>query len=161
MTLRLADPAGAAPRVTPPSGWVRSASVSVGLDGAVAADQGYSVSTDGADPDGSADVSVGGVWMLPNAPEGVSVLKARVISRNGTLGAVTRSLLRVDRTAPSLKLLGAGDPATPHPGPITVTIDAVDELSGMASAEEGEPVTSGRVRGVHAGWRGGDDGGGG
>jgi hypothetical protein len=117
----------------------RDIAVSLTGDGATA---GFSVTRDGTDPDASVDV-VDESWQLTDLPEGVSVLKARAVSRAGVAGPVGRGLVRVDRTAPSLRLLGAGDPLTPHPGPITVSIGASDLLSGMAPAEDSEPVTNG------------------
>jgi hypothetical protein len=146
VTLRFDDAVPDAPRLAVPRGWVNAGDLSVGVSGGSAGASGlagYSVTRDGSDPDATVDLANGESYSLRELVEGVTTVKARSVSRAGVAGATARAVVRVDRTAPTTKLLGAGDPLTPHPGPTTVTVSAADALSGMAAAEAGEPVTSG------------------
>jgi hypothetical protein len=105
---------------------------------------GYSVTRDGSDPDASIDrTGTTAVWRIDDLADGTTTIKARTISGAGLVGDPAQAVIRMDRELPTTTLLGAGNPATPHPGPVTVTLGARDGVSGMGAAPDGEPVTGG------------------
>ena len=92
---------------------------------------GYSVTTDGSEPDGTTDVT-GDVLRLANLSEGVTTVKARAISGSGVPSALVGSTqLRVDRTAPTASASAVAEGW--HRGPVDVRLRGADQphLSGM------------------------------
>jgi hypothetical protein len=78
---------------------------------------------------------------LPAPPEGISYLHAVAVSGSGMTSSRTATVaIGVDGTAPRVRLEGA--PAGWAAGPVRVTALATDELSGMAPAGPGGPVTA-------------------
>lgn len=106
--------------------------------------EGYSVTRDGSDPDASVDrAGATATWRVADLPDGTTTLRARGVSGAGVSAPATEEVIRMDRERPTAALRGAGDPATPHPGPITVTLNGRDAVSGMSEAPDDEAVTSG------------------
>jgi hypothetical protein len=93
--------------------------------------RGYSITRDGSDPDASVDVA-GPTWRIDELADGATRLKARAVSRAGVVGPVGQAVIRMDRELPTAALRGAGNPAVPHPGPVTVTLRGRDGVSGTA-----------------------------
>jgi hypothetical protein len=107
---------------------------------------GYSVTTDGTTPDGTVEVAADGVWAQASSlPEGSNELAARAVSGSGRLSTVTTSELRIDRSAPTLKLNGVPPAGQWTRGAVTLDATGVDqlELSGMAAAAANTAVESG------------------
>ncbi|HKP90707.1 MAG TPA: hypothetical protein VJT75_12135, partial [Thermoleophilaceae bacterium] len=105
---------------------------------------GYSVTTDGGEPDGTVDTH-DGVFSLRAVPEGVTRLRARAISGAGVPSQyVGEALVRVDRTPPSAAIGGApGDGWQSRP--VTLALRGSDQpaLAGMTPGPIGEPVDRG------------------
>ena len=96
---------------------------------------GYSITTNGADPDGTLDVA-GGTARLTKLPEGVTTFKARAISGAGVASQrVGSTPIRVDRSAPSARVADPPDPGTWLRQPLKLALTGTDQphLSGMAS----------------------------
>ncbi|MEA2274702.1 MAG: large repetitive protein, partial [Solirubrobacteraceae bacterium] len=132
------------------SGWLRSAE----LDEPIALGQGqlvplsgiagYSVTTDGSEPDATVDTH-DGVYSLRAVAEGVTRLRARAISGSGAPSLyVGEALVRVDRSPPAAAIAGApGDGWQARP--VTLGLRGSDQpaLSGMTPAGVGEPIQAG------------------
>ena len=96
---------------------------------------GYSVTTDGSEPDGVLDV-LGGRYRIPALPEGVTVVRARAISGAGVpSGAVGATTNRVDRSPPSARAVDPPDPSGWSREPVEVRLAGADQehLSGMGA----------------------------
>jgi hypothetical protein len=132
------------------SAWLRAAGldepIALGLGQLVPVSgiAGYSVTTDGSEPDGTVDTE-DGVYSLSGLPEGVTRLRARAISGSGVPSPyVGETPLRVDRTPPVAAVTG-----TPGDGwqarPVTLALRGSDQpaLSGIAPAPPGEPIQAG------------------
>jgi hypothetical protein len=134
---------------------------------------GYSVTTDGSEPDATLDVA-GGSYRFRSLPEGTTTFRARAISGAGVpAGAVGTTVVRVDRTAPVARAVEAPDADRWLREPVSVVVAGTDQdhLSGMAPAPGELPVEDGghlayridggelqRVRGDGARLAFGDDG---
>jgi hypothetical protein len=106
---------------------------------------GYSVTTDGSDPDATVDTQ-GGSYPLDSLPEGVTRLRARAVSGSGVASPyVGEVVLRVDRTAPVAAVAGAPDPGDWQRRPVALALRGSDQpgLSGITPAPPGEPLESG------------------
>jgi hypothetical protein len=116
---------------------------------------GYAVSIDGvaegvpcarADRCAGGEVDLaGGVGQdstsLPAPPEGISYVHAVAVSGSGMASSSTATVaVGVDGTAPRVRL--EGGPAGWAAGPVHLTAVATDELSGMAPAGPGGPITA-------------------
>jgi hypothetical protein len=116
---------------------------------------GYAVSIDGvaegapcvrADRCAGGEVDLaGGVGQdsisLTAPPEGISYVHAVAVSGSGMASSSTATVaIGVDGTAPRVRLEGA--PAGWAAGPVHLTALATDELSGMAPAGPGGPLTA-------------------
>jgi hypothetical protein len=116
---------------------------------------GYAVSIDGvaegvpcarADRCAAGEVDLaGGVGQdstsLTAPPEGISYVHAVAVSGSGMASSSTATVtVGVDGAAPRVRLEGA--PAGWAPGPVHLTAVATDELSGMAPAGPGGPITA-------------------
>jgi hypothetical protein len=116
---------------------------------------GYAVSIDGvaegvpcarADRCAGGEVDLaGGVGQdstsLTAPPEGISYVHAVAVSGSGVTSSSTATVtVGVDGTAPRMRLEGA--PAGWAAGPVHLTAVATDELSGMAPAGAGGPITA-------------------
>ena len=131
-----ATPPGA-PSISVPDRWLNRRDASH-WDASLAASseprsgvQGYSVARDGSDPDASVDVD-GPSWRIDELADGATTLKARAVSRAGVASPIAQAVIRMDRELPTASLRGAGNPAVPHPGPVTVTLAGRDRVSGTA-----------------------------
>src|SRR5438270_3174927 len=106
---------------------------------------GYSVTTDGSDPDGTIEVT-GGSYRIGELPEGVTTFKARAVSGAGVAsGRVGSTTMHVDRTGPTVDAVGAPDPAVWQRNAVRLAIRGADQpgLSGLAPAPVSEPVENG------------------
>ncbi|MFL5780192.1 MAG: hypothetical protein ACJ760_02660 [Thermoleophilaceae bacterium] len=132
------------------SGWLRSD----GLDEPIALGigqlvplsgiAGYSVTTDGSDPDATVDTR-GGVYSLRTVAEGVTRLRARAISGAGVPSQlVGETQVRIDRTPPAAAIGGAPGEAW-QARPVTLALRGSDQpgLSGMTPSGPGEPIEAG------------------
>ncbi|MDX6643050.1 MAG: large repetitive protein, partial [Solirubrobacteraceae bacterium] len=105
---------------------------------------GYSVTTDGSDPDAVLDV-VGDTYHAGALPEGTTTFKARAISGSGVPSdKVGTTLIRVDSTPPVAGAVGAPDGSW-QPGPARFHITGTDQpgLSGMLASPLEQPLESG------------------
>ena len=115
--------------------------------------KGYSVSTDGTDPDTTLDVTTSGPGSandypidttLTDLPEGSVAVKARAISGSGVAsGTFDAATLKVDKTAPATNVDGAPDPGNWQTNSVKFTVTGADTLSGMTAAATGQDVTKG------------------
>lgn len=106
---------------------------------------GYSVTTDGTDPDASID-SVGQLYRVVELPEGLTTIKARAISGSGVASLkVGSTVIAVDRTDPTVTEHGASAPGTWSREPLAIHIAGADQpgLSGMEAAPADAPVEEG------------------
>ncbi len=116
---------------------------------------GYAVSIDGAaegqpcvraDRCAAGEVDLpGGIGqdstVLPAPPEGISYVHAVAVSGSGQASSSAGTVaIGVDGTAPRVRLEGA--PSGWAAGPVHLTAVATDELSGMAPAGPGGPLTA-------------------
>jgi hypothetical protein len=116
---------------------------------------GYAVSIDGvaegmpcarSDRCAAGEVDLaGGVALdstsLPAPPEGISYVHAVAVSGSGMASSSTATAtVGIDGTAPRVRLEGA--PAGWAAGPVHLTAVATDDLSGMAAAGPGGPITA-------------------
>ena len=94
---------------------------------------GYSVTTDGTEPDGSIDVT-GEAMAFAAIPEGITTIKARAVSGAGKAGPAGSAEVKVDRSAPEVSLpQGSPDPQTWQRSTVHLAIGASDQanLSGV------------------------------
>ena len=106
---------------------------------------GYSVTTDGTDPDGTIDTDAGS-YRLDSLAEGLTTLRARAISGSGVpSGLVGETQIRVDRTPPDVTVTGVPSGGSWQRDPVTLQVRGSDQpdLSGMEPALPGEPVENG------------------
>lgn len=106
---------------------------------------GYSVTTDGTDPDGTLDL-VGGTYHINDLPEGVTTIKARAISGSGVPSdRVGEATLRVDKTPPGTAVHGAPGQASWSRAPVAFDVVGLDQpdLSGMTPAPDTESIEKG------------------
>ncbi|HEX6461505.1 MAG TPA: chitobiase/beta-hexosaminidase C-terminal domain-containing protein [Thermoleophilaceae bacterium] len=90
---------------------------------------GFSVTTDGSDPDATPDIGADGQLTLADLPDGVTTVKARAISGSGLASdAVGVGTIKVDRTAPLLRLHRPDGQL-----PARLEAEATDPTSGLAS----------------------------
>lgn len=140
VTLRFDDAIPPRAVVPAPAGWLsaeQAQSYPLALALAAAAPvsgiAGYSVTTDGSDPDATVDTDA--TWTLTDLPEGTVTLKARAISGAGVPATdIATATLRVDRSTPSADASGAPDPGTWQRAPVTIELHGTDQaaLSGIA-----------------------------
>lgn len=62
--------------------------------------------------------------------DGTHTLRVEAVDTAANAGS-SSATIRVDNTAPSVAVSGAGSPGAAHPGPVTVSLDAHDSASGM------------------------------
>jgi hypothetical protein len=74
--------------------------------------------------------------------DGPHALRLEAVDAAGNQAVAADTTIRVDNTAPAVRVTGAGNPAVAHAGPITVALDASDTASGMSPAA-----------GAHIAWR--------
>src|SRR5205807_5370117 len=106
---------------------------------------GYSVTTDGSEPDGTIDTR-DGAYALEQLPEGATTIRARAISGAGILSAeVGETRLGVDRTPPRADVAGTPEPSVWQREPVRLRVTGTDQpgLSGMTPAPDGQPVEAG------------------
>ncbi len=133
-TLRIAHPAAPLPI----SGIRGYAATVESLDGAAPCSGSDRCSVAETDLQGGVDADVLSLGVLP---EGVHTVHAVAVSGSGMRSAeVGSAIVRVDATLPSLSLEGTSGGWTN--GPLRVTARARDQLSGMAAAGPGGPITA-------------------
>jgi hypothetical protein len=66
--------------------------------------------------------------------DGPHAIRVEAVDAGANTGAAVATV-RVDNSAPTVKVSGAGAPERPHPGPVTVELDASDAASGMGGGE--------------------------
>lgn len=106
---------------------------------------GYSVTTDGTDPDDSLDVA-GSTYRIPELAEGVTTVKARAISGAGVASErVGETTIRVDKSNPSVGVTGAAGGEEWRRVPAAFDLVGADQpaLSGMTGAPLDEPLEKG------------------
>lgn len=142
VTLRFDDTVPAATKITTPGEWIGSEAakalpVTLTLtDGAappISGVAGYSVTTNGTDPDGTIDTD--STWSPADMPEGTQTLKARAISGAGKAGSVVTRIVKVDRTAPTADATGLPDPGVWQDQAVTLQLTAADQQSGAAGIQ--------------------------
>jgi hypothetical protein len=111
---------------------------------------GYAVSYDGTEPgtDATVRADAGGNAVFGPPPggwrDGTVVIKARTVAADGPVSKASgQARIRVDSTAPTLAVSGAGNGTDWLPAPVTLSLGARDAGSGMGGAEDGQPVESG------------------
>ncbi|HEX2070903.1 MAG TPA: hypothetical protein VHF90_04565 [Thermoleophilaceae bacterium] len=142
--------------VEAPTGWLseseaQDVSVSLGLesvtDEPVSGIAGYSVTTNGAQPDGSVDVFGRNPDLgLGGLREGVTVVNARAVSGSGVAATVMGSVsIMVDQSPPSVTSEGLPGPETWQLQPVIGEVISGDQsdLSGVTPASLGRPVEEG------------------
>jgi hypothetical protein len=163
--LRFDNAAPPPPGLDPPPGWgLGTEPVTVGVDRPadpppLSGIRGYAISSDrggGSSPCGRPDRCLaeeidldddeGGAISLGTLPEGVHFVRAVAVSGAGVPSAITTAVVRVDGSAPSLRL--DGSPAGWSNRPVTVTARAEDPLSGMSAAGAFGPFTAIAVDGA-------------
>lgn len=148
--LRFDDATPATTKIAGADGWIgndqaRGLPVTLTLtDGAaapVSGIAGYSVTTNGSEPDATIDTD--STWTTPDLPEGTPTLKARAISGSGKAGPVITRQLKVDRTAPTSDADGLPDPGIWQDKQVIIKLTGADEQSGPAAIHwqlDNEPV---------------------
>jgi hypothetical protein len=163
--LRFDNTAPPPPGLDPPPGWgLGTEPVTVGIDRPadplpLSGIRGYAISSDrggGSSPCGQPDLCLaeeidlddgeGGTLSLGTLPEGVHFVRAVAISGAGVPSAIRTAAVRVDGSAPSLRL--DGTPAGWSNRPVQVTARADDPLSGMSAAGAFGPFTAIAVDGA-------------
>src|SRR5262249_54490813 len=147
------------PAATGPSAWIDGrapAFVSIGPPSAVpfSGIAGYAVSVSGrageapcARPTRCAEAELavpGGLtehqFQLGRLPEGVNSLNVAAVSGSGVASAPTSVPIRVDASAPTIRITGPGTGWVNHP--VTVTAIAADPFAGVAAAGPNGPFTA-------------------
>jgi hypothetical protein len=158
-TLRFDDTAPLTPALAPPPGWVLGLeAATLGIDPPrdsvpLSGIRGYAISIDrggGSSPCArptrceASEINLagadGGSISLGTLPEGVNFVRAVAVSGAGVASAVETAAIRVDGSPPLLSLHGV--PAGWSEGPVEVTAQAKDPLSGMAAAGPLGPFTA-------------------
>jgi hypothetical protein len=148
------DPGQAEPQ--PSNGWLNAADVAGGYDETIrdavsppSGIAGFAMTIDGSEPGRTPDSGPEGLVHIPELPEGTVAVKARAISNSGIASSrVGSAVLLVDKTAPRLDVSEAPDPDKWQPRPVTLGINAEDELSGMDSGHITYSVDGGPERTV-------------
>jgi hypothetical protein len=126
---RFDDAAPGLPDVSAADGWLRAAALPLRADAPLSGLQGFRVTV------GSAVGSVGSSLALAALPEGATPIVVRAVSGAGVLSDAVRTVLRIDRSAPSVSIAGA--PATDawSREPVRLALRGSDQaaLSGVAS----------------------------
>ncbi|HEX4721548.1 MAG TPA: Ig-like domain-containing protein, partial [Pseudonocardiaceae bacterium] len=148
------DPGLAAPAT--PARWIAAteydATLRVGTPSPPSGIAGYSVTTDGTDPNTTVDVGPEGAAHLANLPEGRVTVKARAVSNSGVASAqVGSGLLLIDRSTPYVGASGAPDPSVWQASAVTLSLAAGDQigLSGMEDGSITYAVDGGASQVVH------------
>lgn len=105
---------------------------------------GYSVTTDGSDPDALIDVR-GETYRTGDLAEGTTVFKARAISGSGISSAkVGMTLIKIDKSPPTASVDRVSDSGW-HRTAAQLHLTGTDQtgLSGMAPAEPDQPIEKG------------------
>lgn len=158
-TLRFDDSTPPVPTLQPPSDWVlgvEAATLEVDPPPApqpLSGIRGYAISVDrGGDSSpcassircaaGEIDLigASGGSISLGTLPEGLNFVRVVAVSGAGVSSAVSTATVRVDGSPPLVSLHGA--PAGWSGGPVQVTAQAEDPLSGMAATGPLGPYTA-------------------
>ncbi len=157
-TLRFDDVQPGPGRPLAPAGWIGGGTAAVvkiehpAAPLPISGIRGYAVSVDrgaGTPPCAAADrcsvseidLRSGDTISLGLLPEGMNIVQAVAVSGSGMRSAtIGNAIVRVDATRPEVTL--SGNPRGWADGPVRVTANAIDALSGMASDGPGEPLTA-------------------
>ncbi|HST69032.1 MAG TPA: hypothetical protein VLI94_05180 [Solirubrobacterales bacterium] len=157
-TLRFDDSAPPVPTLQPPPGWVQGVEpATVEVDPSptsppLSGVRGYAISVDrsgGSYPCADSRCAAseidlagaaGGSISLGTLPEGVNFVRAVTVSGAGVPSLVSTATVRVDGSPPLISLHGALAAWTD--GPVQVTAEAKDPLSGMTAAGPLGPFTA-------------------
>jgi hypothetical protein len=137
--------------------------------------KGYSITTDGSQPDTTVEaIGEQVAYRINNLPQGETTIRARAVSGAGVGSTqVDATVVRVDKTPPDVDASGAPDAARWSREPATIVLSGTDQagLSGMAAAPGDRPLEEGaylvyrvdggapqRARGGEASTTVGDDG---
>ncbi len=115
---------------------------------------GYSVTSDGSEPDATSDTGSAGAYHLTGLPEGEVTIRSRALSAAGVAShEIGSTVLHVDRTPPSVTVAGAPDPDAWQPAGVSLTFIASDqaELSGMTGGHVTYCVDGGAPRDTSGG----------
>lgn len=157
--LKFDDAAPGQAAVTAPGRWIGlrdAARVPVTLSMAPSAFRptsgvaGYSVTTDGREPDASIDApGTAPSYELRDLPESTTTIRARAVSGAGVASRTTGSAtVLVDRSSPQVRASSSSDPDVWQREPISLTIEGADQdaLSGMTPAPAGvSPEAGGHI----------------
>jgi hypothetical protein len=125
LVLRFDDTVPGAPDLSAADTWLRGdAPLALAASGA-------------APPSGIAGFRVGervvrSVLDLRELPEGITPIEVRTLSGAGVASTAVRTLVRIDRTVPSVEALGVPDPDRWSASPVSVGLRARDDRSGVA-----------------------------
>ena len=106
---------------------------------------GYSITTDGSEPDPVLDV-LGGTYRFGSLPEGVTTFKARSVSGSGVASQlVGTTTVRVDKSPPTAHVTDPPDGERWARTPVALELTGTDQpqLSGMSGAPEQQPLEEG------------------
>lgn len=115
--------------------------------------RGYSLTLDGSSPDGAVEafatqdhLRYPSSYAVTDLQEGTTEIKARAVSNAGVPSdEVGSTILRVDKSPPSVSAAGLPSPAEWSRVPVSVQLTGSDQhgLSGMSAAPAEEPVEDG------------------
>jgi hypothetical protein len=109
--------------------------------------RGYSIATDGSDPDDTVEAVGEGVsYPINSLPEGVNTIKVRAVSNSGVGSASLDSIeVKIDLSKPTASVDGAPDPAKWQNRPVDLVLKGTDQssLSGMGEGPGDKPIEEG------------------
>jgi hypothetical protein len=138
---RFDDAAPGLPDLSAADGWLREAALPLRADAPLSGLQGFRVTV------GSTVRSVGSSLGLAAFSEGATPVVVRAVSGAGVLSDAVRTVLRIDRSAPSISVGAALPPDAWSREPVRLVLRGSDQaaLSGVASVRwrvDGGPETS-------------------
>jgi len=156
LTLRFDDGVPGRAHVSAPDGWANAVEAEVisvslapelGAGDLASGTSGYSVTTDGSQPDAVIEaVGPAPSYGLGQLPEGQTVVNARAISGAGVAAAnVGSAVVRVDRSPPSVLAVGVPDEFAWSRRAVEIKLSSSDQadLSGVQAAPASRPAIDG------------------
>jgi len=156
IVLRFDDGVPGRVQIGAPSGWLgisQSNSLSVdlalepGANSPVSGTSGYSVTTNGSQPDSIIDaVGPAASYELGQLPEGETTVRARAVSGAGVSAtSVGAASLKIDRSSPFVTAAGIPEPFVWRRSTVLLQLSSVDQvgLSGVQAAPMDSPITEG------------------
>lgn len=160
-TLRFDNQAPLPPLPQAPSGWLLGTEPALlriaapPLPHPLSGIRGYEISLDGGSGNLYLDASAGDSVSLGTLSEGVTVARVAAISGAGVPSEAATATFRVDAGGPDLSLQGS--PSGWSDGPVRVTAQARDALSGMTATGPSGPFTAIAVDGAAPALEWGDE----